>query len=292
MYRLSDIFIGDYQVVEYFASNPAIYSARYDIQGYPGIRVSMPSLTPILAGADGFVVETGFEEAGKGKFITLRHDGFLTTYGHLNDILVQKDERVVSGQLIAHSNQSGLTEIPCLYFGVAPCDPAGTKTEDNGFGGYVDPLGELVDWDVKDVKEPVTKSDVIGDKMELSSQEYSILNAQATNYKVIISFLKQTGFEEFLQANDRLPVNLDLTPDDSTGGESVSLFMRALATEFEAMFKLTEDLTRKQEEIKKANLVEAKPDKRKVIEPPVKKNSPSGFFHRALEAVRDFIFTK
>lgn len=289
MYRLSDIFIGDYQVVEYFASNPAVYNARYDIQGYPGIRISMPSLTPILAGADGFVVETGFEEAGKGKFITLRHEGFLTTYGHLNDILVQKDERVVSGQLIAHSNQSGLTEIPCLYFGVAPCDNAGTKTEDNGFGGYIDPLGELVDWDVKDIKEPVTKAELL-DEMKLSSKEYSILSAQATNYKVIISFLKQTSFEDFLKEAGRVPVNLDLTPDDSTGGESVTLFLRALDEEYNNLNKRVEDLEKEIEEIKKERVAE-EPKKEKDEEKVENASSEKpGIVIRLLHAVKNFIF--
>lgn len=242
MYRLQDFFIGDYPITEYFGANPAIYTARYNIQGYPGIRIGCPTLTPILSTSDGFVLETGFEEAGKGKYITIVHDGYLTTYGHLNDILVQKDEKVTSGQLIGHSNQSGLTESPCLYFGIAPCDGGGTKTVENGYSGYIDPMGDEVEWDVKNLKEPVTKNDLL-DKMTLDSHEYAVLNAQATNYKVLISFLKQkTTFDEVLKGAGRAPVNLDLTPDDSAGGEAVTFYLSTIADDFEELNTTIEEL--------------------------------------------------
>jgi hypothetical protein len=248
MYKLGDVFIGDHPIIEYFGSSPAIYNARYGLQGYPGLRVKCPSLTPVLSGADGFVLETGFEEAGKGRFITIVHDGYLTTYGHLNDILVQKDEKVIAGQLIAHSNQSGLAEFPCLYFGIAPCDGAGTKTLNNGYGGYIDPLDDTqVQWEVKNLQEPAIKSEVL-DKMTLDPKEYTTLNAQATNYKVIIAFLQQhTGFDEYLKEVGHAPVNLNITPDDSAGGEAVSLYLHALSEEFEKMEQTINELTKESE---------------------------------------------
>lgn len=279
-FKLQDIFIGDFPIVEFFGANPATYIARYNIQGYPGIRVKMPSLTPILAGSDGFVFETGFEEAGKGKFITLVHEGFLTTYGHLNDILVQKDERVVAGQLIAHSNQSGLTDIPCLYFGIAPCDNAGTKIDSNGYGGYIDPMGDHVTWDVQNIKEPVTKGDVL-DRMTLSSQDFTALSAQATNYKVILGFLKQTDFDDFIKEAERLPINIDTTPDDTTGGESVVLYLRSLADEFDRMHHQIKELSTINKPV--ATIIEK-------VEKPIEKGK--SFLIRLLVGVRDFIFEK
>lgn len=276
-FKLQDIFIGDHSIIEFFGANTAVYNARYNLQGYPGVRVKMPSLTPILAGADGFVLETGFEEAGKGKFITIVHEGFLTTYGHLNDILVQKDERVVAGQLIAHSNQSGLTDIPCLYFGVAPCDNAGNKTENNGYGGYIDPLGDLITWDVQNLKEPVTKGETL-DKITITSQEYTTLSAQATNYKIITGFLKQTDFDDFIKEAGRIPINLDLTPDDTTGGESVVLYLRSLADDFEKMYQQIKDF---------AKTKTAKEVVEEIKQPIAKKES---LLLRLWHGVRDFVF--
>lgn len=235
MYRLSDFCIGDFPVSEYFGADPATYNARYGIQGYPGIRIKMPTLTPILASAAGFVLETGMEEAGKGKYITLVHEGYLTSYGHLNDILVQKGEKVIEGQLIAHSNQSGLTDYPCLYFGVAPCDAAGNKTSENGYGGFIDPMGDGVEWDIKNLKEPITKADV-AQNMTTTSDEYSILSAQATNYRIILNFLKaQTNFDEYLKEQGRPPINLQADPKDPEGGHAAVLYLSAVADDVEQM---------------------------------------------------------
>lgn len=280
-FKLGDIFIGEHSPVEFFGANPPVYIARYNLQGYPGIRIKMPSLTPILSGADGFILETGFEEAGKGKYITIVHDGFLTTYGHLNDILVQKDERVVSGQLIGHSNQSGFTDIPCLYFGVAPCDNTGKKTEDNGYGGYINPMGDLITWEVKNLKEPVTKGETL-DKMTIPSAEYTTLMAQSANYRVIQGFLKQTDFDDFIKEAGRLPINLDLTPDDTTGGESVVLYLRSLADEFDNMYNQIKELK-----------TAAKATPIKVIgkiEKPIEKGK--SFLVRLLVGLRDFVFER
>lgn len=278
MFRVSDFCIGDYPVTENFGDNPAIYSARYNLQGYPGLRVKMPSLTPILAVAPGFVFEIGFEEGGKGKFITLVHDGFLTTYGHLNDILVLKDEKVISGQLIAHSNQSGLAEEPCLYFGIAPCDPAGTKTEQNGFDGYVDPLdSNRVQWDIKSPTQPVTKADT-QDKITIQTNEYSALVAQATNYKIILAMLQdQTSLDEFLQEEGQSPINIATNPQDSSAGNKITSYLATVSDGFDVLEKEIEELKKTDPQAQ-------------VLEEPlplVKKNS---FFVRLKHELGRFIF--
>lgn len=240
MYRLGDCFIGDYVVSEFFGSSPAVYNARYGTQGFTGIRIKCPTLTPILSAADGIIHEVSFEEAGKGKFIVIIHDGFKTTYAHLNDQLVEKGQTVIAGQLIGHSNQSGLAEYPCLYFSVTPCDAAGNNTEDNGYNGAIDPLGPEISWDVQNLKEPNTRANT-EEKMTLTPKEYAALNAQATNYRVIVSYLKQkTEFDSFLVEQGRTPVSPEMTPDDPKGGEAVNLYLDTIADEFES---LTDEIT-------------------------------------------------
>lgn len=236
MIHLSDCFIGDYPIGEYFAANPEVYNARYGLQGCPGIRFKMPSLTPILAAAPGYVLETGFDSAGKGKFIVLVHDGFLTSYGHLNDILVEPNQQVIAGQLIAHSNQSGLCEYPCLLFEVAPCDNAGNRTEKNGYNGAIDPLNDtLVEWDIQGLKEPATKQET-SEKIEIDAKEYSAIIAQATNLKLIINFLKkETTFDDYIKEIGMTPVDLTTNPNDATAGEKVNDYLASIAEEIEEM---------------------------------------------------------
>ena len=234
MIHLSDIFLGDFPIGEYFAANPEVWNARYGLQGCPGLIFKMPSLTPILAGAPGYVLETGFDSAGKGKFIVLVHDGFQTVYAHLNDILVAANEQVVAGQLIAHSNQSGLCEYPCLLFEVAPCDKAGTRIEHNGYGGTIDPLNDnFVEWNIKGLKEPATKQET-AEKIEIDAREYAAITAQATNLKVILNFLKkETTFEDYVKEIGETPVDLTSNPNDGTVGQKVNGYLESIADEID-----------------------------------------------------------
>lgn len=293
MYRLSDIVIGDYPISEFFGANPATYSARYNIKGYPGIRFKCPTRTPILAGAAGYVLETGMEEAGKGKFITLVHDnidqGFLTTYGHLNDILVQKGERVSSGQLIAHSNQSGLAEYPCLYFGIAPCDSAGTKSLDNGYGGYIDPMGNDVEWDIKNLTEPLTKAEA-AQQITISSDEYSILNAQAANYRIILNFLKaQTMFDDYLKEQSRAPINLQANPSDPEGGHAAVLYLSSVADDVDELDRELEEMRTKVDGTDESNKKEIQFPK-DPIQPEMPLVKKPNLFIRFMHGIKRFIF--
>lgn len=286
MIRLSDFFIGEYPIAESFGENTPVYVARYNIQGYPGIRIKCPTNTLVLAAADGFVLETGFEEANKGKYVILQHNGFQTVYGHLNSILVQVDEKLVAGQLLGHSNRSGLTDIECIFFGVIPTDAAGHKTQDNGYNGYIDPMGDEIEWNAKNLKEPVVKSDVI-DEMKLTSREYAVLNAQATNYKVLVSFLQQqTTFDEFLKEIGHAPVNLTLTPDDSAGGEAIISYLTEMANHFEELNGTIAQLESKVNETQPQAAVDE--ILRDIPNPVIKKK---GFLSRWKQALLNFALT-
>ena len=116
-FLLQDVFIGEYPKIEYFGSKPEVYSARYNLAGNPCLDFACSSLTPILATAGGVIHETGFDTAGFGNFIIIKHEGFISKYGHLNDILVKPGETVISGALIGHSNHTGLCDTPRLSFG-------------------------------------------------------------------------------------------------------------------------------------------------------------------------------
>ncbi len=67
---------------------------------------------------------------GMGMLVILEHgDGYLSLYGHNQDIVAETGEWVASGDVIAHVGDSGGQAIPGLYFEIRkdgqPIDPAG-----------------------------------------------------------------------------------------------------------------------------------------------------------------------
>lgn len=239
MYQLSDIYIGNFPLTQSFGENPARYSARYGIKSHNGIDIACPTLTPILATADGWIKEIGsrdlgtFDSGGYGNYIKVVHNGFLSIYAHLNDIQVKLNDRVVKGQLIAHSNNTGFSTAPHLHFGVAPCDEAGNKTEsNNGWSGYIDPMGNRTQWTITNPTSPVVPGgNAEEETLPVKSSDFKNMVAQGTNYKDIVSFLKKHGLDAYLSANGLSPIDFNANPEDPTGGEKVNKFLAQLIFE-------------------------------------------------------------
>ena len=95
-----------------------------------GIDVANSIGTPILAAADGVVIDAG-PTAGYGAWVKLRHsDGTVTLYGHINSWSVDIGERVWAGDQIATMGNRGNSTGPHLHFevllnGTDRVDPAG-----------------------------------------------------------------------------------------------------------------------------------------------------------------------
>lgn len=197
-YQLSDIYIGKYPITQNYGANKERYNARYGIVAHNGIDIGCPSLTPILAAADGFVSYVGskeldtFDAGGYGNYVKIVHEGgYLTLYAHLNDITIKLNDKVVKGQLIGHSNNTGFSDAPHLHFGVAPCDTAGNKTEqNNGYSGYIDPLGDRCKWTIINPTTPVTPpTEIAKDKImeNVTVELYTKLVTKATNWDQVAS---------------------------------------------------------------------------------------------------------
>ena len=83
-----------------------------------GIDIANAIGTPILAAADGVVIDAG-PVAGYGMWVKLRHaDGTVTLYGHVNSTEVTTGERVMAGDLIATMGNTGNSTGPHLHFEV------------------------------------------------------------------------------------------------------------------------------------------------------------------------------
>jgi hypothetical protein len=85
---------------------------------HAGIDIANSIGTPIVAAADGVVIDAG-PTAGYGAWVKLRHaDGTVTLYGHVNTWLVSKGERVMAGDQIATIGNRGNSTGPHLHFSV------------------------------------------------------------------------------------------------------------------------------------------------------------------------------
>jgi hypothetical protein len=84
-------------------------------------------------------------------------------------------------------------------------------------------------------KPPAADKPKIVDSMTLTNKEYAALTAQAANYRVILRFLLEGGINEYLREHNRPPIDLQLTPDDKTGGESAIFFLKSIADECNRM---------------------------------------------------------
>lgn len=95
-----------------------------------GIDIANSIGTPILAAADGVVIDVG-PTAGYGAWVKLRHaDGTVTLYGHVNTWTVSVGQRVWAGDQIATIGNRGNSTGPHLHFevlanGTDRIDPAG-----------------------------------------------------------------------------------------------------------------------------------------------------------------------
>lgn len=104
---------------------------------HKGLDIAGPPGLPVVASADGKVVEMGYDP-GYGFYIFLRHKyGFRTRYSHLQEILVTEGQDVVQGERIGILGNTGISTGPHLDFivmlGTDVVDPAVFLTISNQF---------------------------------------------------------------------------------------------------------------------------------------------------------------
>ncbi|OGZ42121.1 MAG: hypothetical protein A3C80_01755 [Candidatus Ryanbacteria bacterium RIFCSPHIGHO2_02_FULL_45_43] len=127
----------------------------YQGKGHNGIDFRASIGTPILAVADGVVVDTGNTDltclgGSYGKWIVIKHSNNLATvYAHLSLINVKKGQEVKKGESIAYSGDSGYTLGPHLHFTVYAANTLRFAPSPSGrcryqpYGGPIDPLDYL-----------------------------------------------------------------------------------------------------------------------------------------------------
>ena len=85
---------------------------------HPGQDIAAPRGTPVLAPADGKVVEAGWKN-GYGQLIVLDHGNGLTTrYGHLSKIEVTEGQELKRGEQLGQVGSTGRSTGPHLHYEV------------------------------------------------------------------------------------------------------------------------------------------------------------------------------
>jgi len=85
---------------------------------HPGVDISTPRGTKILAPADGVVVFVG-RKRGYGKALVVNHGfGVVTRYGHLDGHNVKNGQRVRRGDVIGFVGNTGRSTAPHLHYEV------------------------------------------------------------------------------------------------------------------------------------------------------------------------------
>ncbi len=99
-------------------ANARLHPIFHEERPHPGIDISAPMGTPILAAAGGTVTEVRVG-TGYGRIVTIDHGyGLVTRYAHLQKALVQQGQRVKRGEEIALVGNTGVTTAPHLHYEV------------------------------------------------------------------------------------------------------------------------------------------------------------------------------
>lgn len=88
------------------------------IQFHKGMDVAVAYGTDVKAAASGTVIFSGVK-GGYGNCVIISHgNGLATLYGHLSELLVKANDKVLSNQVIAKSGNSGRSTGPHLHYEV------------------------------------------------------------------------------------------------------------------------------------------------------------------------------
>ncbi len=89
------------------------------VRNHEGVDIAAPQGTGVYGAAEGSVVRTGYDPAGYGRFVEIRHpNGMSTFYAHLNRVDVASGDAVLADARIGLVGSTGRSTGPHLHFEV------------------------------------------------------------------------------------------------------------------------------------------------------------------------------
>ena len=124
---------------EKLAATPSIWPVNGDItsgyggrnspvgngnESHPGIDIAINTGAPVVATADGQIVQSG-PAGGYGNLVQIDHgNGIATLYGHNSKLAVSVGQMVKKGQVIAYAGSTGKSTGPHVHYEVRENDTA------------------------------------------------------------------------------------------------------------------------------------------------------------------------
>ena len=115
---------GEFVLVSPFGNRRSPFTKEMEL--HPGVDLAAAVETPVHATADGVVAFAGEYPLGRsavwwrhGNLVMLEHGaGFVTVYGHNNNVHVRQGQKVRRGDLLATVGKTGWSPNPHLYYEV------------------------------------------------------------------------------------------------------------------------------------------------------------------------------
>lgn len=105
------------RITNYFG--PELHPFTQQWYLHKGIDIAFRRGKPIIAAANGKVVERKYDAMGFGNYIVIRHSyGFATKYAHMDNVYVEEGDIVTQGQKLGTMGNTGLSTGPHLHFEV------------------------------------------------------------------------------------------------------------------------------------------------------------------------------
>lgn len=199
------LFIGDFPLSQTFGNKLIINGvdiyAQFGMLGHNGLDYAVPSGTILTSCINGTVIENGYDKDGYGYYLKIENDYCGVIYAHMkkkSDYL--PGMKVPVGAEIGISGNTGNSTGSHLHFGVFPKP----RDRSNGYAGYIDPLGDQIEWVDSLVEEDNTLSKLqekitsLEKSIESWKKEYEKVSTKAESLNKILNDVAEVyGMEDF-----------------------------------------------------------------------------------------------
>lgn len=162
-------FNGTFPVTQIWGVNEADY-ARFGLKGHNGVDYGTPTGTPIVAPHDGVIIEAAFDQYGYGMYVKIENDVEGSILGHLQTFNVNAGDKILEGQQIGISDNTGNSTGPHLHWGYY----RKPRNKSDGYSGTTNPWNYLTE-------------NLIGDPTPTATTEIELLKVEQTRLNGIIA---------------------------------------------------------------------------------------------------------